>query len=142
MSDRAPSTRDRSIPTGALRRRLQGEPVKTALAILLWTLSLFGIEVGSQIRIDRIRANDTDVLYSRVIARPTGTRFECLRSASGQCYYTLFAPECTPGDVTKCDGTPVDHFALAKGGSRQIASLSTVRVCVSVDATAARPDCQ
>jgi hypothetical protein len=42
----------------------------------------------------------------------------------------------------KCDGKPIDHFALAKGASRQMASLSKVRVCVSADAMTARPDCE
>ena len=113
--------------------------MKTVLAILLWTLSLFGIELGSQVHVDRIRSNDTDVLYSRVVARPTGTRFECVRSASGQCYYTVFATACTSDDAA-CDGTPIDRFALAKGASRQLVSLSPLRVCVSADA--ARPDCE
>ena len=116
--------------------------MKTVLAIILWTLSLFGIEVGNQVHIDRIRSNDTDVLYSRVVARPTGTRFECVRSASGQCYYTVFAPTCTPTDGAKCDDRPIDRFALAKGASRQMASLSKVRVCVSADAMETRADCE
>ena len=103
--------------------------MKTVLAILLWTLSLFGIEIGNQVHIDRIRSNDTDVLYSRVIARPTGTRFECVRSASGQCYYTVFASPCTAHAGSKCDGRPIEHFALANGASRQMARCRT-RACV------------
>jgi hypothetical protein len=115
--------------------------VKTVLAILLWTLSLFGIEIGSHVRVDRIRSNDTDVLVSRVVARPTGTRLECVRSASGQCYYTVMPPVCTPHEGMACNGGPIARFALANGTSRQVASLSGVRVCVAADARAARADC-
>jgi hypothetical protein len=115
--------------------------VKTVLAIIVWTLSLFGIEVGSRVQVDHIRSNDTDVLVSRVVARPTGTRFECVRSASGQCYYTVRPSACIPREGVKCDGTSVAQFALANGASRQMASLSKARICVSADATAARSDC-
>lgn len=118
--------------------------MKTVFAIIAWTLSLFGVEVGSQVRVDHVRSQGTDVLVSRVVARPTGTGFECVRSASGQCYYTVFADACTPatgGKNARCDRQPVDHFALANGGHRQFATLSPMHVCVRTDATVARPDC-
>jgi hypothetical protein len=117
--------------------------VKTVLAILVWTLSLFGIEVGSHIRVDHIRAQNTDVLTSRVVARPASTRVECVRSASGQCYYTVFPDACTPASASqgvRCN-QPIGHFALAKGERRQVATLANVRVCVRADAAVARPDC-
>jgi len=116
--------------------------VKTVLAILVWTLSLFGIEVGTQVRVDHIRAEGSDVLTSRVVARPAGTRVECVRSASGQCYYTVFPDACTPASAhgMRCN-QPIGHFALAKGERRQVATLANVRVCVRADATLARPDC-
>lgn len=127
-----------------MRRPTAGEPVKTVFAIVAWTLSLFGIEVGSQVRVDHIRSQGTDVLVSRVVARPTGTGFECVRSASGQCYYTVFADACAPVPARKgahCDSKPVGHFALANGGRRQLATSSPMHVCVRTDAAVARPDC-
>lgn len=116
----------------------------TLLAIIFYALSLFGIDIGSHTRIDRIRSNDTDVLYSKVIAQPTGTRFECLRSASGQCYYTVYASDCgtttkpAAGHTRGC--APVDRFALARGGARQMTARPGLRMCVSAEAHAA-PDC-
>ena len=117
--------------------------MKTVLAIILWTLSLFGIEVGSHVRVDHILAQDTDVLTGRVVARPAATRVDCVRSASGQCYYTVFADACTPMPAAhdgRCD-QPIDHFALANGQRRKLTTLANVRVCVRADATVARPDC-
>ena len=119
--------------------------MKTVLAILVYTLSLFGIDVGSKIRIDHIQDHGTDVLYSEVVAQPTGTRFECVRSASGQCYYTVFAKECTtPGrrPPTDCLDQPVKRFALADGDSRQVPSLPSMRMCVSADAKVRGPGCE
>lgn len=125
--------------------------MKTFLAIIMYSLSLFGIDLGSQIRTDRVRNNGTDVLYSKVVTQPTGTRFECLRSESGQCYYTVFPRECTPTSAstsgstgtrtTDCLAKPVERFALAKGGSRQIPVLPGFRLCVSAEARSLGKDC-
>ena len=118
--------------------------MKTVLAIVMWTLSLFGIELGSHVRIDHIRTNGTDVLVSRVEARSTGTRFECVRSASGRCYYTVYPRACAAAsgrEGARCDAQPVERFALANGDRRQLATLAGARVCVRADATLARPDC-
>jgi hypothetical protein len=120
-----------------MRRFLQVTPVKTCLAIVLYTLSLFGIDVGSHIRVDRVRSNDADVLYSKVVSEPTGTRFECVRSVSGQCYYTVFSGDCATGPQTDdrptaCTSQP-EHFAIADGGSRKLAALPAMRMCVSAD---------
>lgn len=119
--------------------------MKTFLAIIAYSLSLFGIDLGSQIRTDRVTSNGSDVLYSKVVTQPTGTRFECVRSASGQCYYTVFRKDCVsmPGTpAVDCIVQPVEHFALAKGDSRLVASLGTSRLCVSADAGVATPDCE
>ena len=118
----------------------------TLLAILFYALSLFGIDVGSHTRVDRIRSNGTDVLYSKVVAQPTVTRFECLRSESGQCFYTVvYTPDCShPAKATgeRVQGcAAVDHFALALGDARQIAARPGLRMCVSADAHAPAADC-
>ena len=121
--------------------------MKTVLAILVYTLSLFGIDVGSHIRIDRVRSNGTDALYSRVVAQPTGTRFECVRSDSGQCFYTVFAGNCVGAqDAAPQSGVPcassAQRFAIANGDSRQLSAVSTAHMCVSTDATTVTPDCR
>ena len=118
--------------------------MKTVIAIVMWALSLFGIELGSHVRVDHIRANGNDVLVSRVEARPAGTRFECVRSASGRCYYTVYPRACTPTpgrDAATCDGKTVERFALANGGRRQLDMLAGAHVCVRADPMLARPDC-
>ena len=118
--------------------------MKTVVAIVMWTLSLFGVELGSQVRVDRIHADGADVLVSRVEDRPTGTRIECVRSASGRCYYTVYPRACTPSpgrDAPPCDETSVERFALANGSRRQFDMLAGAHVCVRADPMRVRPDC-
>jgi hypothetical protein len=119
--------------------------VKIFIAVIAYALSLFGIDVGSHVRTDRVQRNGTDVLYSQVVTRPTGTRFECVRSASGQCYYTVFPQPCRtmPGSgAVDCTAQPAERFALARGATRQVAALSTLRMCVSAEAGGAATDCE
>lgn len=119
--------------------------MKTFCAILVYALSLFGIDVGGHVRIDRVRDNGTDVLYSKVVSQPTQTRFECLRSASGRCYYTVFVQECgsvgTAGKPAACQSKP-ERFALADGAIRSAGALSDPRLCVSTQARTTGRDCQ
>ena len=117
--------------------------MKTVFAIVMWTLSLFGIELGHQVRIDRVQRDGADVLYSKVDARPDGTRFECLRSASGKCYYTVALGCTTPNadHAHACEGKDARRFALASGDSRQVAAAPAVLLCVSTDPTRANPRC-
>ena len=118
--------------------------MKTVIALVLYVLSLCGIDVSNETRIDRIVSNGTDVLYSRVVARPNGTRIECLRSASGQCYYTVFPRQCATASgrpPVDCLTKPVERFALAKGASRRMPSLAPSSLCVSVDAAVRGPGC-
>jgi hypothetical protein len=123
----------------------------TLLAIVFFALSLFGIDIGSQTRIDHIRSNGTDILYSKVVAKPAVTRFECVRSASGRCYYTVYPRDCmpkagaTPASASArsrhCQSRPIERFALAKGDSRQVSLLRGIDLCVSAEAGNARADC-
>ena len=113
--------------------------MKTVLAIVLYTLSLFGIELGHQVRVDRIQRDGADVLWSKVVAQPTGTRFECLRSASGKCYYTVPARACAGDARTACRPAP-EHLVVAMGESRQVPGQRGLGLCVGADARAAA-DC-
>ena len=118
--------------------------MKTIIALVLYVLSLCGVDVSNETRIDRIVSNGTDILYSRVVARPNGTRFECLRSASGQCYYTVFPQQCATASgrpPVDCLTKPVERFALAKGASRRMPSLAPSSLCVSADAAVRGPGC-
>jgi hypothetical protein len=122
------------------------------IAILSFALSLYGCDVGGNTTIHRSSADGSDVLYSKVVARPGLSRFECLTSASGHCYYTLYARECAPAPGSqpapggkpdrRCQPRAVERFVLASGESRQVAALSRYRMCVSTDADAAIPGCE
>lgn len=120
------------------------------IAILSFALSLYGCDVGGNTYVHRSSGADGDVLHSRVVARPGFAEFECLRSASGHCHYTLYARTCppaaptpaTPMEQESCLAEPARRFALASGQSRRIASLTRFRMCVSTDADAAIPGCE
>lgn len=120
------------------------------IAILSFALSMYGCDVGGNTYVHRSSNEGGDVLYSKVVAKPGFARFECLRSASGQCHYTLYPRTCPPaaqtpsssGNETGCLAQPVKRFALASGHSRRIASLNRFRMCVSTDADAAIPGCE
>lgn len=109
-------------------------------ALLYFVLSLFGCDVGKSTFVDRIVHDGATALDSRTVVEAGVARFECLRSASGQCYYTLFPRECAASDAkdAPCLTTPIKRFAVADGDTRQISGLRDFRLCVSErDGTAA-----
>ena len=116
------------------------------IAIFTFVLSLYGCDVGGSTFVDR-----TDSVYSKVVAQAGVARFECLRSSSGQCHYTVFPRECAaaswwafvPGavPVDDCRREPLERFAIAAGNSHQIPGLQRFRPCVSAQDTPPRPDC-
>lgn len=116
------------------------------IAIASFVLSLYGCDVGGSTFVDR-----TDSVYSKVVAHAGVARFECLRSSSGQCYYTVFPRDCAsaswwalvPGAVSidNCRPEPLERFAIAAGDSHQIPGLQRFRPCVSAQDAAPRPDC-
>lgn len=122
------------------------------IAIVSFALSLYGCDVGGSTYVHRSSADGSDVLYSKVVAKPGIARFECLRSASGRCFYTLYPRGCdaapangtaTAGEqAAPCVPRPVERFALAKGESRQVTALSDFRMCVSTEADDDIPGCE
>ena len=123
--------------------------MNTLIALIYFVLSLYGIDIGGSTLVHRAHVDGADTLYSRVVAHPGQARFECLRSASGRCYYTLVRRGCdaptrlvpaTPIDV--CRPAPVARFAVAPGDSRKVTGLERFHVCVSTgDGTPAPMDC-
>ena len=114
------------------------------MTALYAVLALFGSDFGSRTIVDRIRVGGSDVLVSKVVTQPALTRFECVRSVTGECYYTLFPRDCAPATAAtarRCPSTPVAYFALADGDRHDIVTLPRFRLCVSTDAGVARPDC-
>lgn len=114
------------------------------IALCYFLLSLYGCDVGQSTSVHRIREDGRDTLHSQATTRAGVTRFECVRSASGQCHYAVFPHSCTstPGiPVQRCASAPVRQFAIANGGARQVAGLSGFDLCVSDRRPAAGTDC-
>ena len=117
------------------------------IAIFSFVLSLYGCDVGGSRFVDR-----SDTLYSKVVVQAGVARFECLRSSSGRCYYTVFARDCASASwwvlatgaprIDRCRPEPLDRFAIVAGDSRQIPGLQRFRPCVSADSAAPGPDCE
>ena len=112
-------------------------------ALLYFVLSMFGCDVGRSTFVDRIVHDGAATLESRAVVEAGIARFECLRSASGQCYYTLFPRDCSAsnGKDAGCLTKPIRQFAVADGDTRQIAGLRDFRLCVSDENGAAAPGC-
>jgi len=117
-------------------------------ALLYFVLSLFGVDIGGSTFVTRSSVDGADVLHSRATARAGVARFECLRSASGQCHYTVYPPDCAPPsdapgkNASGCSPEPLKRFALADGESRQVSGLHEFRLCVSVRPGIPMPDCR
>lgn len=112
-------------------------------ALLYFLLSLFGCDVGKSTFVDRIVHDGATSLDSRTVVEAGVARFECLSSASGQCYYTLFPRDCSASNKKDagCQVKPIRQFAVADGDTRQIAGLRDFRLCVSDENGAAAPGC-
>lgn len=118
------------------------------MALFYFVLSLFGCDVDGSTFVTRTSVDGADTLYSKAHVEAGVARFECLRSASGRCYYTVFPRDCasTRGSTDKradsCLSEPVERFAIANGDSRQIPGLQSFRLCVSAEDGAPGPDCE
>ena len=113
-------------------------------ALLYFLLSLFGCDVGRSTFVDRIVHDGATALDSRAVVEAGVARFECLRSESGQCYYTLFPRECpaSQAKADECATKPIRRFAVADGDTRQIAGLRDFRLCVSDENVPAGAGCR
>lgn len=119
------------------------------IALCYFVLSLYGCDVGSSTSVYRAQANGSDVLYSKVVTQAGIARFDCVRSASGQCHYRVFSRECAsssggPGQTSpaRCVTKPIESFAIANGDSRMIPGLQTFSVCVSAEDGTEQADCR
>ncbi len=118
------------------------------IALCSFALSLYGCDVGDSTFVHRVTGYGADTLYSTVTAQSGVARFDCLSSASGQCYYTLFPRDCaaprahaSAGKRSAYCAAPVERFVVAQGDSRQVPGLPRFRPCVSAQAATPRPDC-
>lgn len=117
------------------------------LALIYLTLSLFGFEIGGSTFVQRSRVDGADSLYSRTTVQAGVARFECVRSASGQCHYTVFARDCAAqsGGARRapaaCNADSGRHFTVGDGDSRRIVGLQRFRLCVGPTPQASTSDC-
>lgn len=113
-------------------------------ALLQVVLALLGLDVGGQTLVHRIDSA-TAGLYSRTHVEAGIARFECLRSASGQCHYVLYPDDCAVAAGAmdaRCAGAPLERFALASGNSRRVVGFADFRLCVGADGDPAHAECQ
>lgn len=111
------------------------------IALLSFVLALFGVEVDGQ-RIDHTRRVDgVEILHSRTRVQHGTALFECMRSASGRCYYTVLPARCAARPSTPCRAPALERFVLETGDSRQFAGLQRFDVCVHTQASRSEAAC-
>lgn len=109
------------------------------VALFQFLLALSGCSQSGTTYSHRVQS-DAETLYSTIHVQDGVSRFECIDSSSGQCEYTLY-PEACHGNAG-CKSPPLQHFAVVRGESRQLAGLVDFRPCVSTNPAALGADCQ
>jgi hypothetical protein len=121
--------------------------MNTFLAIVYFLLSLVGLDVGTSTFVDRSSRDGATTLESRAQVTSGVARFECVRSASGQCHYTVFPRGCATArrlpawPATRCPDKAVERFAVASGASHEVAGLTGFGLCVSSRDEPLDPEC-
>jgi hypothetical protein len=113
-------------------------------ALLQFMLALFGVDAGGRTLVDHVVVDGRDLLYSRVHVAAGVARFDCVRSGSGRCHYTVLPPGCIdamPAAMPDCLRHPLRRFAVARGHSEQVAGLTRFQLCVSASAAHPGGDC-
>lgn len=103
-------------------------------ALLQFVMALFGVDAGGRTLVDRVVVDGQDLLYSRVHVADGVARFDCVRSSSGRCHYTVLPPGCVepmPAAMPACMRHPLRRFAVARGDSEQVVGLVAFQLCVS-----------
>ena len=108
-------------------------------ALLQFLFALSGCSLGDVNYSNRIANGHHDVLSSTARVQDGVARFECTRSDSGWCYYTLYPDAC--GNGKHCALAPLQRFSVARGASRQIAGVRDFHLCVATDNATLGPDC-
>lgn len=116
--------------------------------LLQLLLALFGVDLGGATFSHRSTVDGVDTLYSIATIESGIARFECLASASGRCYYTVFPESCAGAPVLagtrigRCDPVPPRQFTLPAGSRREITGLAVEALCVRGDEARVDPDCE
>jgi hypothetical protein len=122
--------------------------MRNLIATLYFLLSLLGCDGGGTTFATRSSVDGEDMVYGKARVQGGIVHFECVRSASGECHYTLFPRECTldpaPASPPRaCSPLPAERFALKAGTSREVVGMTAAfDLCVSHDARALTIDCK
>ncbi|MBS0216928.1 MAG: hypothetical protein JSR63_01975 [Proteobacteria bacterium] len=109
------------------------------IALFQFLLALSGCSQSGTTYSHRVQS-DSETLYSKIHVQDGVARFECVDSSSGQCEYTLY-PDACHGNAD-CKLPPLQHFAVARGETRQLAGLVDFRPCVATTTAVPGADCQ
>ena len=109
------------------------------VALLQFLLALAGCSPGGTTWTSRVDEGRM-ALHSKASVQDGVARFECVRSSSGACHYTLY-PDACDGKAA-CQLAPLQRFSVASGKSHQVAGLIDFRPCVATTAAALAADCQ
>ena len=121
--------------------------MRNLIATVYFLLSLVGCQGGTTFA-TQASVDGQDVIYSKTRVQAGIVRFECVRSASGQCHYTLFPRECTadPAPAARppaCTSLPVERFTVAAGDHREVVGMQAAfDLCVRHDTRAVTADCR
>lgn len=122
--------------------------MRNLIAIAYFLLSLIGCNGGGTTFATHSSVNGEDVVYSKTRVQAGIVHFECVRSASGQCHYTLFPRTCTndPAPAAPpraCTAQPAEHFTVTAGDSRDVVGMSApFDLCVRHDTRTVTADCR
>ena len=105
-------------------------------ALLTFLASLLGCDGARDTIVHRVVSDGSDLLFSRASVQDGVARLDCVRSDSGRCHYLVLPRDCT--SMAAC-GNDARHFVVAQGESRQVAGLTSFRLCVGSDDRAAPP---
>jgi hypothetical protein len=121
--------------------------MNTFLAIVYFLLSLVGLDAGTSTIVDRSSRDGATTLESRAQVASGVARFECVRSASGQCHYTVFPGRCAgtrrplAWPTGRCPDNTIERFAVASGASHEVTGLTGFHLCVSSRDELVGPEC-
>lgn len=108
------------------------------VALLQFLLALAGCSPGGTTWTSRVEDGRV-ALQSKASVQDGVARFECVKSSSGTCHYTLY-PDACGGDAA-CQLAPLQRFSVASGDSRQLTGMVGFRPCVRLDDTLPAADC-
>jgi hypothetical protein len=122
--------------------------MRNLIAMLYFLVSLLGCDTGGTTIATRATIDGEDVVYGKARVQGDIVHFECVRSTSGQCHYTVFPRQCSldPAPASPppaCAPLPVERFTLKAGTSRDVVGMTaSFDLCVSHDTRTLTIECK